>query len=348
MNPTRLAIRRPVTMAMIVVALLIMGIISFQQLPVQQLPSVSFPFVAVVVSYPGTSPNDMEQLVTLPIENAVSGVSGISQVNGLSADGVSRVAIRFAVGTDVNTAADDVSQAINRIQGRLPAGASTPQIFKANPNAAPIMNIALTGGSQEALYNTATNTLQPDLQQVPGVAAVSVNGGLVPQVNVTLKPGVLNAYGISLQQITSAIQQQNTSIPGGNTTEQGLTRTITTNAYYQNVSDLKNLVIQSRPGGLPLTLGQIASVQNGYQTINQVTNLNGKPAVVLVITAQSGANVVAVDKAVKAELARLGQQLPAGFRFAIVNDQTVYTNESIRAVENDLILAVLLPALVLL
>src|SRR5690348_4559598 len=124
-------------MIMIVLVLILAGGISFQNLPIQQTPSVNFPFVTVVVNYPGASPQDMEQLVTLPLENAVSGVAGIQQVNGNSGSGSSRVSIQFASGTDVNVAANDVSQAVNRVQRGLPAGIQTPSILKADPNASP-------------------------------------------------------------------------------------------------------------------------------------------------------------------------------------------------------------------
>jgi len=347
-NPTRLALRRPVTMAMIVVALVLMGIISYRQLPVQELPSVSFPFVTVVISYPGASPEDMEQLVTQPVENAVAGVSGIQQINGLSADGLSRVSIQFASGTDVNVAANDVAQVINRIQRQLPAGIQTPSILKANPNAEPLLNIGLSGGPLDEMYDVATNLMAPALQEVPGVASVTVQGGLVPQINVVLDPHAMEAYGISVQQVTQAIQAQNLSVPGGTTTEGGQNWTVRTNAYFQTVDDLRNLVVQSRTNGLPLTLGQIAKVSQGYAPITQQTHLNGKDAVVLVVTAQSGANVVEVDNAVKARLAQLSRQLPPGLRTDIVNDSTIYTHESIQAVEDDLALAILLPAIVLL
>ncbi len=348
MNPTRIALRRPVTMAMIVLALILMGIISYGQLPVQQLPSVSFPFVTVVISFPGASPEDMEQLVTQPVENAVSGVSGIQQVNGLSADGLSRVSILFASGTDVNVAANDVAQVINRIQRQLPSGIQTPSIIKANPNAEPILNVGLSGAPLDELYDLGTNLLAPALQEVPGVAAVSVQGGLVPQVNVVVDREAMAAYGISVSQLTQAIQSQNLSMPGGTTTEGGQTRTIRTNAYFQNVADLRNLVVQARPGSLPLTLGQIANVTQGYAPVTQQTHLNGRDAVVLSITAQSGANIVEVDNSVKATLGRVTRQLPPGVRTDIINDSTVYTHESIQAVEDDLALAVILPAIVLL
>jgi HAE1 family hydrophobic/amphiphilic exporter-1 len=245
-------------MAMLVVALLVMGIISYQSLPVEELPNVNFPFVVVSISYPGASPEDMEQLVTQPVENAVSGVSGIQQMNGFAGSGVSRVSMQFANGTDVNVAANDVSQVINRIQRQLPPNIQSPSIFKANPNSQPIVSISLSGGDLVDLYNTATNVMTPAFEEVPGVAAVSVQGGLIPQVNVVMKPDALEAYGVSVEEVTNAIQAQNLSVPGGTTTEGGQNRTIRTDAYFQTAQDLNNLVVVSRPGGLPVTLDQIA------------------------------------------------------------------------------------------
>jgi HAE1 family hydrophobic/amphiphilic exporter-1 len=335
-------------MAMIVVALLVMGIISYQSLPVEELPNVTFPFVVVVINYPGASPEDMEQLVTQPVENAVSGVSGIQQINGFAGAGVSRVSMQFANGTDVGVAANDVSQVINRIQRQLPSGIQSPSIFKANPNAQPIVSIAVSGGNLVDLYNTATNVMTPAFEEVPGVAAVTVQGGLIPQVNVVMKPDALEAYGVSVSQVSSAIQAQNLSVPGGTTTEGGQNRTIRTDAYFQTAQDLSKLVVVSRPGGLPVTLDQIASVQSGYAPVTQQTHFDGKDAVVLEITAQSGANIVQVDDALKAKLAGLNRQLPPGYKTTILSDATVYTHESIQAVEDDLALAIILPAIVLL
>lgn len=333
---------------MFVGALIIMGLVSYSSLPVQQLPNVTFPFVTVSVTYPGTTPLDMENLVTIPIENAISGVNGIQQMTGTSSSGSSRVSVQFAVGTDVNTAANDISQAVSRISRQLPSDIQPPTITKANPNASPIMNLALSGGSPEQLYDTATDFLQPTLEQIPGVAAVQVQGGLVPQVNVTIRPDQLQAFGVSLSQITQAINSQNSNTPAGSTTEAGQSRSVTTNAYFQNAQDLRNLVVVNRPGSAPLTLGQLADVQQGYAPVNQYTHLNGSDAVGLSVTAQSGANIVAVDDAVRKKLAQITPSLPAGMKTEIVNDQTNFTRESIQAVLDDLVLAVLLPALVLL
>lgn len=347
MSPTRIALKRPISIIMLILALVLMGIISYQFLPVQQLPNVSAAFVSISISYPGASPEEVENQVTLPVENALSGIAGVQNMSGTSATGTSRVFLQFAQGTDVNTAANDVSASINRIVGRLPSTIGTPEIFKADPNSAPIMNLALTGGDLAALYDTASNVLAPTLQQVAGVAAVSVEGGLIPQVNVTLNQQAMASYGVSVNQITQALNQQNVSVPGGTTTEGGVTRDVRTDAYFQSVSELQGLVV-ANSNGTPITLGQVADVESGYAPVNQQTHYNGEDAVGLVITAQSGANVVQVDKAVKAKLAQLEHTLPPGVHTAIINDQTVYINQSLSAVEHDLGLAVLFPAIVLL
>ena len=348
MGLTRIAIRRPVTMIMVILGLLIMGAISYTRLPVQELPNVTFPFVLVSVQVPGATPEDMLQQVTLPVENVVSGVAGIQQMSGNSSSGSSTVAIEFVTGTDTTQAANSVSQVVNRIVGQLPPNAKTPQIISANPNSSPIMNLAIAGALRpDQLYALASNVLQPALQQVPGVASVGVQGGLIPQVNVTINPQALASYGLSLAQVNSAIASQNVSVPGGNTTVGGVTSSMQTNAYFQNASELSNLVVASRPQGNVL-LSQVATVQQGYAPPTQETLLDGQSAVGLSIQAQSGANIVAVDAAAKQAIAKLEPALPAGVKLTVVNDQTRYTYASMRAVEDDLILAIILPAIVLL
>ncbi len=348
MGLTRLAIRRPVTLIMIVLGLVLMGAISYTLLPVQNLPNVSFPFVLVSVQLPGATPENMLQQVTLPVENAVSGIAGIQQMSGTSSAGSSTVAIEFVLGTNVTQAANSVSQVVNRIERGFPPGTLTPTVLSANPNAQPIMNVAIAGALRpDQLYSLASNVLQPQLQQVPGVAAVSIQGGLIPQVNVTVQPQALAAYGVSLAQIDGAIAAQNVSVPGGSTTVGGVTSSMQTNAYYQSASQLDNLVVATRPQGNVL-LSQVATVQQGYAPADQETLLDGQQAVGLSIQAQSGANIVTVDAAVRKQLSRLQATLPQGVRMKIVNDSTTYTFASMRAVEDDLILAVILPAIVLL
>ncbi len=348
MGLTRLAIRRPVTLIMIILGLLIMGAISYTRLPVQELPNVSFPFVLVSVQLPGATPENMLQQVTLPVENAVSGIAGIQQMSGNSSPGSSTVAIEFVLGTDVTQAANSVSQVVNRIERSFPPGTLTPTVLSANPNASPIMNLAIAGALRpDQLYALANNVMEPELSQVPGVASVSVQGGLIPQVNVTVNPQAMAAYGVSLAQINGAISAQNVSVPGGSTTVNGVTSSMQTNAYYQNASQLDNLVVASRSQGNVL-LSQVATVDQGYAPPNQETLLDGQQAVGLSIQAQSGANIVAVDAAVRQTISRLQASLPQGVHMTIVNDATTYTFASMRAVEDDLILAIILPAIVLL
>ncbi|MBI2912098.1 MAG: efflux RND transporter permease subunit, partial [Chloroflexi bacterium] len=345
---TRLAIHRPVTMLMIILSMLLMGVISFQRLPVQHLPTFTFPNVQVVVRYPGASPNDVFQTVTRPIENAVSTVGGINQVSGSSSEGTSRVSIQFAVGTDVNVAANDVAQVVNRIQSQLPAGTQAPSIIKANPGAFPILNLALSGNlPRDQLYDLATNILQPSLEQVPGVAAVDVQGGLARQVNVAVKPGALVAQGIALDQVVQAIRTQNLTVPGGTTTLNERTLSVRTEAYYQSAEQLQDLVLVNSQQA-PVLLKQVADVQVGSAPVTRYARVNGEDAVGLSITAQDGANIVEVAKGIKERLGRLAPTLSQGTTVTIINDQSSYTEESMNAVLTDLILVILLPGLVLL
>lgn len=348
MSVTRLALTRPVTMIMIIAALLLVGVISFRLLPVQEMPNTSNAFVAVSVQDPGATPEDVLTDVTLPLENAISGVSGIQNMTGLSSSGQSRVTLQFAIGTDVNEDANLVGEAVNRAIHQLPSGASAPTIFEANPNSFPVMNIALSGLlRQDQLYALATNVLQPGLQQVPGVAAVQVQGGLIPQVNVTVSPQRLEAYGVSLQQVAQAVGAQNVTGPGGSSTFGSQTTTVKTSAYFGSAAQLKQLVVVSRPQG-DVTLAQVADVQQGSAPATQAATVDGKTSVGLSVTAQSGANVVAVARAVRQKLTQLDASLPQGVQATILNDQSTYIHAALNAVEDDLFLAVLLAGLVLL
>ncbi len=345
---TRLAIHRPVTMLMIILAMLLMGAISFTRLPVQNLPTFTFPFVTVVVRFPGASPNDIFQTVTRPIENAVSTVGGISQITGTSSDGVSRVSIQFTVGSDVNIAANDVAQVINRIQAQLPTGTQPPSIIKANPNSMPIMNLALSGGlPKDQLYDLATNLVQPALEQVEGVAAVDVQGGLVRQVNVTVKPGALVAHGIALEQVVQAIRTQNLTVPGGTTTLNERTLSVRTEAYYQNADQLQDLVLIGSQQA-PVLLKQVADVQVGTAPVTRYARINGEDAVGLSVTAQDGANIVQVAHNLRERMQRLVPALPPNTTTTVINDQSASTEKSMDAIKVDLILVVLLAGLVLL
>lgn len=202
MGLTRLALTRPVTILMLIGALIVLGLQAYSRLPVDRLPPTNFPSVTVAISYPGASPRDVEQLIAIPVEKAVAGLRGVDIISSTSSLGSARINISFTESTNLDQAAIDVEKRVDAIRSQLPSDASAPSVIKADENAFPIMNVAMSGGGRLTtgqLYQLATDVVQPALLQVDGVADVSVGGGRQREIQVQVDPLRLNAYGISLQ-----------------------------------------------------------------------------------------------------------------------------------------------------
>ena len=347
MNLTRIAIQRPVTILMVIGAMVIAGLISFTRLPVRRLPNVNFPFVRATIAYPGASPTDVERLVVAPMEQALSNVTGVANMTAIAAPGRGTVALQFVTGTNTSIASVDVSQALSRAARAFPPGALAPVVTAANPSALPLMNIALSGPlTQAQLYSLATTQVAPALDQVSGVAAVNVVGGRQTQVNVMVDPTSMQEYRVSLAQIMGTLSGNNASTPAGSIVQNGTTYLARTSGRFRSLSQIESTVVAKRPGG-DVTLGDVAKVTMGFAQQGSVAQLDGKPAVGLVVTAQSTANSLAVNNAVHAELARITPSLPPGAHFAVVGNITRFTRASLGGVEFDLLLAVLITGVVL-
>ena len=209
MGLTRVSLIRPVAITMVFLALAAMGLVAYTRLPVERFPNISFPSVGVSVSYPGASPEDVEALVTKPLEDAVIGINGIDTIESTSIQGSSRVQIRFVEGMDVNAAAIDIGRKVNEVRRKLPTGVSDPSITKADVSASPIMNVAISSDTldMQTLTTLVTDQIQPVVQSVNGVAAVTVVGRPHPPDPGAGQPDKLRAYGLSLAQIQSAIAE---------------------------------------------------------------------------------------------------------------------------------------------
>src|SRR5581483_5890666 len=203
MGLTRVALLRPVAITMLFMALAAMGIVSYTKLPVERFPQISFPSVNVSVSYPGAAPEDVEALVTKPIENAVIGINGINTISSTSSEGSARVQVSFVEGTDVNAASIDIERKINQVRRQLPSTAGDPSISKADVNAFPVMNIAVSSDKLQPadLAQVVNDNIQPLLQSINGVADATASGEVTRQVQVRIDPAKLQAYGLSLTQV---------------------------------------------------------------------------------------------------------------------------------------------------
>jgi HAE1 family hydrophobic/amphiphilic exporter-1 len=364
---TRLAIRRPLTMLMIILGLVVMGYRALTLLQVDRFPKVDFPFVSIVTVYPGASPNDVEDLVVKPIEDAVAGISGIDQINSTSSEGVGVVVVQFVEGTNGNQAAIDVERQVATVRGQLPTDAKDPSIIKADINAIPIMQVVLSGPQDPGeLYDLAENTLKPRLQAVSGVASVNVAGGREREIQVYADPLKLANFGLTLDSVQQSLAANNVTLPAGSIEEGRQKTSVRSVGEFGSLPEINDVIISGNPkashpgdqpkppptpgqdnGGL-VYLRNVASIQEGYKDQSQILRYNGQDTVNISIVKTSDANTINVADDVRAGLDAFQKNLPSGAKLTVVIDNSKFTRESVAAVQDDLILAVLITGLVML
>jgi HAE1 family hydrophobic/amphiphilic exporter-1 len=364
---TRLAIHRPLTMLMIILGLVVMGYRALTLLQVDRFPKVDLPFVSVVTVYPGASPNDVEDLVVKPIEDAVAGISGIDQLTSQASEGLGVVVVQFVEGTNGNQAAIDVERQVATVRGQLPSDARDPSIVKADINAIPVMQVVLSGPQDPGeLFDIAENTLKPRLQTVEGVASVNVAGGREREIQVNADPIKLASFDLTLDSVQQSLAVNNVTLPVGSIEEGRQKTSVRSVGEFSQLQEIDDVIISGNPhsstpgnqsappptpgqdkGGL-VYLRNVASVQEGYKDLSQVLRYNGQDTVNISVVKTSDANTINVADDVRAELDAFQKDLPSGAKLSVVIDDSKFTRESVAAVQDDLILAVLITGLVML
>jgi HAE1 family hydrophobic/amphiphilic exporter-1 len=363
MGLTRISIARPLTMLMIILGLVVLGYRSLTEMQVDRYPAVDFPFVSVVTVFPGAGPEDVEDLVVKPIEDAVAGIPGIDQLLSIAQEGVGVVVVAFEEGVDGDQAAIDVERQVATVRGGLPTEAFDPSIIKADINAIPIIEIILSGPQgQDALSEVARDDIKPRLQTIRGVAAVSISGGREREIDVEADPANLAAYGIPLEVVQQALVMNNLTFPAGSIEEGRQKTSIRSVGEFTSLEEIENVVVAGGPssfggGGRSIPgqdnsglvfLRDVASVREGFEDQTQVLRYNGQDAVNISIIKTSDANAIEMADSVHKVIEELSQGLPAGAEMIIVADDSDFTRESVAAVQEDLILAVLVTGLVML
>ncbi len=348
MSIPRLAIHRPVTMFMLSGVIILLGTLSLLRLPVDLMPDVSYPSITVRVGYPGVGPLEIEELVTRPIEQAMSAVAGLERLESTSQEGSSRVTLNFAWGTDLNEAADDVRNRLDRVRGRLPEEADAPVMFKFDANAQPIMGVGVEGDfDRVTLREMAEHTLSPRLERVPGVASVSVEGGLRRQIHVELSKEKIRALDLPVDRIINLLRSENQNVPVGEIDEGDMTYLVRSQGQFENLDQIRDMVVMTRQG-VPVYLKDIAEVKDSTEDLRAFTRINGKPGVRLRVTKQSGQNTVAIADSVSTEVDRINREIPT-LRLAVLDDSSVFIKRSISAVKEAAVLgAVLVIAIIFL
>jgi multidrug efflux pump len=343
-------IARPVATTLLTLGLALAGVLAFFRLPIAPLPQVDFPTISVSASLPGASPETMAATVATPLERALGAIAGINEITSRSTLNTTRITLQFDLSRDIDGAARDVQAAINAARTLLPTGMpSNPTYRKVNPADAPIMIIALTSAtlSRGQMYDAASTVLAQRLSQVDGVGQVNVSGGALPAVRVELDPDKLAAKGIALDRVRQAIVATNVNRPKGAVDDDRSAWQIAANDQALTAADYAPLQLVWRDGAA-VRLRDVAEVVDSVQDVRNYGVANGKPAVMLYLLKQPGANVIDTVERVRALLPRLQASIPAAISVAVVSDRTPTIRASLREVERALAIAMGLVTLVVL
>ncbi len=328
MSMIKFAVKRPVTMIIMVSVLLILGFFTYSKLSVDLLPEMELPVAAVMTSYSGAGPEEVESGVTELLESALTTVSNVDTIQSISAAGQSVVIMMFNWGTDMDAAAIEMKDSIGFVEGYLPDGASDPLVIKMDPTMMPIMQIGISGEDLAQVQEIAEEVIEPRLSRIPEVASVIITGGQERQVKVEIDPVRLENYGLTLSQVAQVLQMENFNMSSGKITQGTREYYVRNMQEFETIEDIRNVAIVTATGS-NLRLGDIATITDGYKEMEQFTRVNHREAVGVHLMKQSDANTVKASEAVRKELAKIQQELNLDLDVDIVYDAAEYINQSI-------------------
>ena len=332
-----ICVKRPVFALMLILALIVAGVAAFPQLGVDRFPNMDMPTVFVRTIYVGAAAQEVESEVSAVIEDAVATVAGIEELRSISRDGRSVVIVTFQLDRDIDSAAQDMRDAVAGALNQLPPGVDPPVVAKRDLDASSIMTLAVSGPrTPRELYVLADRYVKNVVESSHGVGEVIIGGAADRAVQVNIEAERLAAYQLSILQIHEALVRQNAEVPGGRMDEGHRERAVRTMGRVANARDFPDLVVATVDGH-PVRLSDVGTVKDGTKEVRTLARLNGKPAVVLQVQRQSGENTVAVIEGVKALLDRSRELLPKDVTVEVVQDQSRYINESLHEIERHLI-----------
>jgi HAE1 family hydrophobic/amphiphilic exporter-1 len=357
MSFTKTVVSRPTTIFIIFALLIMLGAFAFINLPIDLMPEINLPMLVVYTGYSGAGPEEVERTVTRPLEAALSGVSGLESVTSSSSKGYSIVMMNFIYGTDLADASNSVRDSLEQVRNYLPGSASTPTIFKFNPSMIPIVSLMVTGNrSPEELREITETSIVPRIEQVPGVATASVNGGREKIIRVEIPQSRLEAYGLTVTGIQQSLAANNQQVSAGTITEGGLSYILTTMGEYTSLDQIRNTVITYKGGGvsaagveLPKTiyLRDLADVYEGYRDESSLVYVNGQTAVMLQVQKQSGKNSVQTAKELRTRLTKIAAEIPQDVKITELYNTTDQVENSINQVGSSAVTGALLAVIIL-
>jgi multidrug efflux pump len=349
MSPSRIFILRPVATTLLMAAILIVGLAAYRFLPLSALPEVDYPTIQVQTFYPGASPDVMTSSVTAPLERQLGQMPGLKQMSSTSSAGASVITLQFSLDLSLDVAEQEVQAAINAAGNLLPSDLPAPPIYaKVNPADAPVLSLALTSKTLPLtdVEDLADTRLAQNISQLPGVGLVSIGGGQRQSVRVRANPLALAAYGLNIDDLRTTVSNGNVNTAKGNFDGPSRAYTINANDQLKSAKDYEKLIVAFRNGS-PVRLSDVATVEFAPENTKLAAWYNLTPAVILNIQRQPGANVIKVVEGVRSLLPALQASLPPAIDVAVITDRTVTIRASIRDVEFELTLAVILVVLVI-
>jgi len=341
-----ISVKRPVAILMCVLIVLVLGGVSLSKIPVDLMPDISFPIAIVSTTYSGVAPQEIETIVTKPIENAVATVNNVKSIQSISSEGSSIVIAEFNSGTDMDFATLNMREKIDMIKGYLPDDVGDPVVMKIDPNMLPIVTISVTNGSDDITLKSFTeDNIKPRLERLSGVASVSLAGGRTQEIQVNVDPQRAAGYGVSLSQIMTILQTENLNLPGGTVEYADKKLLVRSTGEFDNIEQIKNIPI-AIANGTTIYIRDIAEVVDTIKPIESYSRTNGRNSISLSVQKQTNANTVNVAKVVKEEINKIAKEYP-DLNIDVVFDQGQYIEMSVSNVANNAILGGVLAVFIL-
>lgn len=328
MNISTLSIKRPVTVTMLMLIVVLLGMVALTDLSLDLYPEIEIPIAVVSTNYSGVGPQEIEELVTKPIEGIMGTVSGVSGLSSTSSEGSSLIILEFDFGTDIESAAQEMREKLDTIRDFLPEDASSPVVFKINPNSFPIMQYSITSDKGLAdAQRIVENKIESRIERIDGVASIDFSGGYEYEVEVLLNQASLQGYGLSNTQVANILRSENLDLPGGNVEKGSKSLTVRTLGEFQSVQEIANLPITLNTGSV-IKLSDIAAVNLKEKELTAINRVNGENSIGFNVTKQTGYNTVQVAEEVRAEMDKIMSE-ESDINVVIVYDGSEYITNSI-------------------
>lgn len=339
------SIKRRITVFMVILIVTIFGVIAFSRLGLDMLPELEYPVVSVITTYSGVSSEDVEKLITRPVESVISTVKNVKRVNSTSQEGISAVIVEFEWGTKLDFAAQDVREKLSWVTDYLPKDADTPLVIKFNMSDYPILYYGVTGmRDTQVLRKYLDDSVRPRLERLEGVASVYVLGGLEREINVLVDRDKLSAYSVSLDQVIGKLALENVNVSGGHVKDGHTEYLVRTMGEYRDTATMMNTIVAMQ-GMTPVYLRDVAQVKDAFKEVRNISRTNHRPSVAMMVMKQSGANTVKVVESVNRTLEELRGQMPPDIRLYPAIDQGKIISQVTRSTRNDAIIGGILAIL---